>query len=1049
MLHGRKARTFGLAAGRLALTLVTILALACPTFARGLTLGRTAAAAATNDAQVTIIVELDAEPQLASVASEDDTAAGESNTAAAEARHASVKDSIRALVAEDAGEADQDGISLQSDDELVEEVYDYYHALDGFAIKAPASALSAIRQLDGVKHAFIEQAYEVTVDQGDDGELDDAALDGSDAELAGMAIDDGGAELADDDDTEPADDGDTPKNQTALDATRADQVSQSGEGQLIAVIDEALDTDHEVFSGDIPDETLALAESRVEDLASNGELCAAGAAWVSEKIPFVYDYADWDADVNPALADFDHGTHVAGSAVANAGEIRGTAPDAQLAFMKVAYDEDGSMYDGDILAALDDCAVIRPDVVNMSFGTAAGFGDEGNETYADAISALEGLGIIVNAAACNDGSYGTYNQSGKHLPYATDPDDSMVGSPASTSGTLAVACSGPSSASESIPRAYSRMTSWSSRGVTPDLKLKPEITAPGENIYSSVPDGYGYNSGTSMATPQILGITALLREYVEEDEKFSGLSDTEKADAITQLLMCTATLLVDITDSSSYYSPRSQGAGQANVVAATSTDVYVTVEDADNPSRPKADLGESEDGSYSFTVTLHNLGSAVHSYTFDAAALSEKVEDGLFQLHSKNWTGEGITVTADASTVEVPAGGTASVTVSIRAEEAFADWAAENTPNGTFIDGFVMFKAAGGDEGAVDLSVPFMGFYGDWSDAPALDAAAADDENAYHSYGTALLNDETYAYLGTNPLDEIAADDESAIDLDKIVLSSSEHEGAPTSLTPFTGLLRNVGMLSYTLGDVITEDNTLSYCHVSKTYFNEAEKTWMYAELTGDIDGTPTFFMGEGDGPETTFTITATTSGPTPEEQSLSFTIHYDCTSPTIVSSVYNEGDEPSVTFTVEDDTFLAAIDFVDPSVEDVTVDTGFYRVLVDPDEALVETKADGTKVYEVTVPVADIAAAWGTDDLPDAVAAYAWDYGLNLSEGAEAALCASEPEEAAESVAPTGRVTTASKKSALPATSDTTSAPGAALIVLAAAACAFLLACLLRRASL
>ena len=85
-----------------------------------------------------------------------------------------------------------------------------------------------------------------------------------------------------------------------------------------------------------------------------------------------------------------------------------------------------------------------------------------------------------------------------------------------------------------------QMSDFSSLGVTPDLKLKPEVTAPVGNIYSAtIGGGYVNMSGTSMAAPHVSGAMAIVKGYV--NEKYPELSKVEKENLINSLLMSTAT----------------------------------------------------------------------------------------------------------------------------------------------------------------------------------------------------------------------------------------------------------------------------------------------------------------------------------------------------------------------------------------------------------------------------------------------------------------------------------------------------------------------------
>lgn len=90
--------------------------------------------------------------------------------------------------------------------------------------------------------------------------------------------------------------------------------------------------------------------------------------------------------------------------------------------------------------------------------------------------------------------------------------------------------------------AYSgKMSDFSSWGVTPDLKLKPEITAPGGDIYSTLPGGlYGSMSGTSMASPHMAGAAAVMAQYINEELNGTNMTQQEISALSNQALMSTA-----------------------------------------------------------------------------------------------------------------------------------------------------------------------------------------------------------------------------------------------------------------------------------------------------------------------------------------------------------------------------------------------------------------------------------------------------------------------------------------------------------------------------
>ena len=538
------------------------------------------------------------------------------------------------------------------------------------------------------------------------------------------------------------------------------------------------------------------------------------------------------------------------------------------------------------------------------------------------------------------------------------------------------------------PSSKYSMSSFSSWGVTPDLRLKPEVSAPGGNIYSAVPGGtYEFMSGTSMATPQMAGVSAVVLQRVQNDPLFASMSAREKIDVVQNLIMGTATPVVDpLQDTGVFYSPRKQGSGLTNVLAATTSSVYPTVVGAPEQSRPKADLGDGTNG-WHFDVTLHNLSGVEATYSLNTQALSEIVDGGFFTGQSSDWRGKGVNIaysgaasaSGEGATVTVPANGEATVGIDVTPGSEFASYVADNTPNGTFLDGFVRFTSK--TESQPDLTVPYAGFYGNWGKAPIFDALAS--SGGAHTLASWVYNGSTGQQLGYNPLvkdaDRIGLPNSS-----KNVISRSDASGAPTVLQPRTGTLRSVHTINaaYTNAAGETVASFTRFMNWKSALDSSTGKmTWVeqgHDPMT--LDTRSDAFKNLPDG-QYKLTLSAHNDGPSQAEQSISYDFRIDTVAPVVSNLEYKgEGADTVLSFDVTDASPLAAIDLHDPADG-----LWFYRHVFTDAEGTVG--ADGTYVYHVEVPFKDIAQAWtdqgGNGDVIAHPYLLAWDYGLNHSEAA------------------------------------------------------------------
>ena len=548
------------------------------------------------------------------------------------------------------------------------------------------------------------------------------------------------------------------------------------------------------------------------------------------------------------------------------------------------------------------------------------------------------------------------------------------------------------------PSSKYSMSSFSSWGVTPDLRLKPEVAAPGGNIYSSVPGGtYEFMSGTSMATPQMAGVSALVLQRVQNDPLFASMSARDKVDVVQNLIMGTAAPIADpLQDTGAPYSPRKQGSGLTNVLAATTSSVYPSVVGAAEPSRPKADLGDGTKG-WHFDVTLHNLGAAPATYELSSQALSEIVEDGFFTGHSTDWRGAGVDIaysgaavsgTGEGATIIVPASGEATVGVDVTPRAAFDSYVAQNAPNGTFLDGFVRLTSKTASQ--PDLTVPYMGFYGDWGKAPIFDALAS--QGGAHTLASWVYNGATGQQLGYNPLVK-DADRSGAPNPSQNIISRSDASGAPTVLQPRTGTLRSVHTLNTVYANAAGETVASFVTHQAwKSGVNPSTGTMTWVEDGHDPTSLDLRSDAYKDLPDGAYklTLSAHNDGPSQADQSISYDFRIDTAAPVVSNLEYKgEGTDTVLSFDVTDASPLAAIDLHDPADG-----LWFYRHVFTDSEAT--TAADGSRAYHVEIPFRDIAQAWtdqgGSGDVIAHPYLLAWDYGLNHSEAATLTLPTDNP---------------------------------------------------------
>ncbi|MFJ5714199.1 S8 family serine peptidase [Neobacillus sp. NPDC093127] len=334
-----------------------------------------------------------------------------------------------------------------------------------------------------------------------------------------------------------------------------------------------------------------------------------------------HDFNWFDATAGRSIPydDLAHGTHVTGTMVGSEPDGSnkiGVAPGAKWIAVKAFSETSGS--DANLLAAAEWILAPRdskgntrvdlaPDIVNNSWGGGPGL----DEWYRDVVREWRNAGIFPTFAAGNTSM-------------------TNIGGP----GSVANPANYPEAFAVGATNKNDIVGDFSLRGPSPYGEIKPDISAPGANIRSSIPrsDYDGGWDGTSMAAPAVSGIVALLY----------GVDASLTVDEIEKILIETATPL---TDKEYPESPNNgYGYGLVNAYNAVSSireglgtlegKVVQTVADSELPIRGKVSALESrqyvntspDNGSYKFPHAVGKFTVQAEAYGYQSKQQSVTFE---------------------------------------------------------------------------------------------------------------------------------------------------------------------------------------------------------------------------------------------------------------------------------------------------------------------------------------------------------------------------------------------------------------------------------------
>lgn len=253
---------------------------------------------------------------------------------------------------------------------------------------------------------------------------------------------------------------------------------------------------------------------------------------------------------------------------------------------------------------------------------------------------------------------------------------------------------------------YGKMSAFSNWGVTADGILKPDLTAPGQNIYSANnKNSFVEMSGTSMAAPHVSGTVALLMQGLTMREDTKGMTLGERSELVKPLLMNSAIPLTDL-ETGATLSPRQQGAGVVNIAKAMELSMTAVDRTTENPSV----FLRQVDNEIPLELKLRNLSNKSRILIPSVVATIAD-RDGKRDLLRPKALFEK---TFDAQKISLAARETKDASITVPLELGTELQAYEN---GAFVEGYLTLSSDDGQQ----VNFPFVAFKGDFDNLPVFE----------------------------------------------------------------------------------------------------------------------------------------------------------------------------------------------------------------------------------------------------------------------------------------------------------------------------------------